>query len=1423
MSKEFDPASSSDEPRTSFGEPLQVSVSRGTERFQSIQRTLSKPLTLDAEEMAEGNSFDLASWLVGRQEQQGPPFAKRVGLLFDNLCVYGDKVQERHINTVATPFWKLLKAIPRVFKFSTLFQSANQHKLLLNNMMGMVEDGEMLLVLGRPGAGCSTLLRVLGNRRKGYYSIDGIVSYGGLTPKEVDRAYRGEVAYCSEEDYHHPTLTVRQTLEFAIECKMPSQRMLNDRAGYKQELLNALLEIFGLRGCADTIVGNAFLRGVSGGERKRVSIAEQVASGASVDIWDGSTRGLDSSSALDYVRSLRITTDVLRKSTVVSIYQASENIYELFDKVMVVDEGKQLYFGPASEAVAYFERLGIQKPLRQTTADFLTGVTQLHERRVIPGFEDQVPKTAEDFERAWFASKHCQKLRQQLSAFEEQIKQDGRSHEIRTFVNSAKMGSNTVISRRTPYSTTILHQLRCLLRRELGMLWGDRYNLLFKLIYYVVFAIAGATMFLQLPETSSGALSRSGALFYALLFTILTEEAQATMAFAGRKVDAKHKDMALHHPAVLSLAQTVVEIPIAVIFATVFSIIYYFTAGLAHSAGQFFAFTLFLVVSVLCMATFFRLVGTVARSIDAAHMLAGCLIVMLMLHVGFLIPLSSMKPYFKWIRYINPLAYGWAALMANEFRNLKLKCTDDSLVPSGPGFDLAHQVCTLQGARPGQPYVLGSDYISAAYQIYVKDQWKYFVALFCFWILFVILRAAACEFIQFSSKGFVVPVSKRRKPSVDSCIAANSTESVEAPCDLNKPISDEQIVSGTTFTWKDIDYTVPVKGGHRQLLNKVSGFVAPGMTALMGSSGAGKTTLLDSLSQRKTIGRLEGEMLLNGMPQPRSFRRITGYAEQLDVHASLVTVRELLRFSAYLRQPASVSDSEKNAYVERVIYLLEMSDIADCLIGDPDSGEGISLEERKRLTIGVELVSRPKILFLDEPTSGLDAQASFKIVQFLRRLAAEGQTILCTIHQPSALLFEQFDRLLLLVRGGHTVYHGPIGEDAQTLIKYFENNGAPKCPPTANPAEYILDVVGKVDSAVDWPQIWNESAERQSVLSEISRINDLKHQAGSGHGEAGDDKVFARSYLYQIKLVTQRMLLMQWRNLEYQTSRVFMQVFSGLFIGFAFFSLDSTIADTYNRMYAGFTAVVVGAIIIYQASPEYLRQRLLYSRETSTSQYGWQAFATAIIFTEWPFTIVANTLFFLCFYWTVGLSGMSDRVGFFYLLHIVHALFSQTLGQAIASFVPNDFVASTVAPIATTSLVLGSGVMASYVDMPNGWHWLYYLSEYHMYTEAMLTNELHDKQVQCAGSEFSVFVPPANYTCWEYAGSWLTQAGGYLGNPNATDSCKVCQFAYGDEFSRVFSWSFGNRWRNLGIIIAFTVANILFIMAMARIYKVNKR
>lgn len=1422
------PISDEDEPHTSFGEPLHVSVSRGTSRFRSIQRSYS--LQQQDEEMVAGTpgGFDLTGWLSGRQQQMGPPFAKRIGLVWDDLTVWGDSVSNRHIETVVTPFYKAAKLAASGFGIKKLLNRENTNRRLLNKMSGVVEDGEMLLVLGRPGSGCSTLLRVLGNRRGTYKKIEGKVSYGGLSPEEVSKRYRGEVAYNQEDDVHFPTLTVRKTLEFAIQCKIPNKKMLKDPQGYQKEFLDSLLDMYGLSACADTVVGDAFLRGVSGGERKRVSIAEQVASGASIDVWDGSTKGLDSSSALDYVRSLRITTDVLRKSTVVTIYQASENIYRLFDKVMVIDEGRQLYFGPASEAVAYFHSIGIKKPARQTTSDFLTGVTQLNERRVREGWEDRVPKSAEEFEQLWLESAHHKQVKETVKGFEEQMERDGRGNEIREFVNQTKMGSR--FRHKSPYTTTFLYQLSRLFKREWEIALGGWGTIVFKIVFNAVFAAIVGTLFLKLPDTSAGAFTRGGLLFFSLLFNSLSAQAEIPKSITGREVVYKHKSFAMYHPAALSLAQTVVDIPFILLQVIFFSVILYWTTGLSATAAQFFVYMLYLFTGCLCLTAFFRFIGNVSPNVDVAHTLSGVSLLFMILYVGYLQPPSSMHPWFKWIYWINPLAYGFKSLMTNEFKDLKLMCTGTNLVPQVPGVDdIKYKVCTLQGSKPGNPYVLGKDYLADGYEFYTSDQWIDFVAVLCFWILFVVGIAVVMEYVEFGNTGYTINVYKRRKPAVnaitsDQQLADTEEKGMYSEMPPQGP-TDQQITMGTTFTWKTIDYTVPVKGGSKKLLNQVSGYIKPGtMTALMGASGAGKTTLLDSLSQRKTIGTLDGEILMNGTQQPKSFRRITGYCEQLDVHNPFATVREALRFSAYLRQPASVTDDEKNEYVERVIYLLGMSEIADCMVGEPDSGEGISLEERKRLTIGVELVAKPKILFLDEPTSGLDAQASYKIVTFLRRLAQEGQTILCTIHQPSAILFEQFDRLLLLKRGGDTVYFGDLGHDAQSLIQYMERNGAAKCPPTANPAEYMLDVVGSKTSSIDWAQMWVDSPERLQTLEEVDRINKLKSEAGADHLNADDNKVFGRSYTYQIKLVTQRMFRVYWRNTEYNLTRLALQIISALAVGFTFYKLNDSATDLQNKVFAIFECSVLSILVINQVQPEFLRQRQIYGREASTNQYGWRAFAFAAILTEWPFSYVTNTVFFLCFYWTVGLNQISDRIGYFYISYIVIGMFSLTLGQAIAAFSPNDIVAALLNPIFTTMIILYCGVTIPYSQMPKFWRsWMYWLSPYMYYVEGVITNDLHGSEVRCRDKEFYQFEPPQNMTCGEYANGWVSKAIGYINNPDAKEGCQYCAFKVGDEFYTSLSWSFDHRWRNLGILLGFLAFNVVFTVFMIRIYKVNKR
>ncbi|KAJ2523076.1 ATP-binding cassette transporter snq2 [Coemansia sp. RSA 1939] len=1421
------------EKTTSFGEPLHVSVSRAATRFQSIQRTHGVGEAEEEEEGAEAppSEFDFQTWLRSRATE-GPPFTKRVGLVIKNLDVYGSDVSNKHIASLITPVYKLIKSSIRGFGLLQLLSAAagSNRRQLLYKITGSVADGEMLLVLGRPGSGCSTLLRVLGNQRKTYTRIDGTVLYGGLTPREVRRHYRGEVAYNQEDDVHFPTLTVRKTLEFAIDCKIPSRQVLQNSGKYKTEFLDMLLDMYGLKACADTIVGNAFLRGVSGGERKRVSIAEQVASGASIDVWDGSTRGLDSSSALDYVRSLRINADLLQKSVVATIYQASESIYQLFDKVMVIDDGRQLYYGPIDKAVGYFYGIGIEKPKRQTTSDFLTGVTQLQERRVRPGWEDRAPTTAEEFEKLWLESPEYGSARQDAQTLEDQIQTDNRPSELRTFINRTKMGTSRLrLRRKSPYTTTFFFQLYLLIVREWEIFLGNKTQIVFKVIYNIAFAIIVGTLFIRLPHNTDSFFTRGGVLFFALLFNSLTSLAEIPKAVTGRQVVYKHKGLAMYHPAALSLAQTIVDMPFMLFQVIIFGAILYWATALQRTAGHFLAFLLFLYMGALCLTAFFRLIGNISPNVDVGHTISGICLLFMILYVGYLIPPGHMHHYFKWIYWTNPLAYGFKALVSNEYRNMRYPCAPHSLVPQGDGIDIANQVCTIAGADPGQLYVRGRDYLERNYSIHVKDEWKDFIAVVCYWAVFVFLIAGVMEFVEYGNTGYTINVFKRFKPKTvdaseyEESRAAEHQEQLE---DEDGEAEDSAAgIKGTTYTWKDVNYTVPVKGGERQLLHDVSGYIRPGtMTALMGSSGAGKTTLLDALSQRKTIGKLEGEMLMNGNPQPESFRRITGYCEQLDVHNPKATVREALQFSAALRRASSTTAHERNAYVEYVIKLLGLSDISDCLVGDPESKQGISLEERKRLTIGIELVAKPKILFLDEPTSGLDAQASYSIVRFMRKLAEDGQTILCTIHQPSAILFEQFDRLLLLVRGGYTVYFGDIGDDAQTLIQYFENNGAEKCPPTANPAEYILDVVGSKSEGVDWPQTWRDSPERSNVMTEV---DDLAAKSAAQHADDNDvedNSKYARSLPFQLQVVTRRMLRSHWRDLQYNLTRLALQIICALAVGFSFIHLGNGVADTQNKIFAIFETAVLSVLIINQVQPQFLRQRQYYSRESSTNQYGWEAFTFAIILTEWPFAIFSNTVFFVCFYWLVGLNSLANRTGYFYIAYILLGIFSVTIGQAIASFAPNDVVASMLNPIFTTMMTLFCGVTIPYPQMPLFWRrWMYYLSPYTYYVEGVITNDLHQSPIRCRSYDFFIFRPPAGQSCGQFAGSWVESAKGYLDDAATTGSCNYCPYRNGDEYYDALNWSFVHRWRNFVILIGFTAFNIGFTIVMTRIYKVDKR
>lgn len=295
-------------------------------------------------------------------------------------------------------------------------------------------------------------------------------------------------------------------------------------------------------------------------------------------------------------------------------------------------------------------------------------------------------------------------------------------------------------------------------------------------------------------------------------------------------------------------------------------------------------------------------------------------------------------------------------------------------------------------------------------------------------------------------------------------------------------------------------------------------------------------------------------------------------------------MRESLRFSAMLRQPEHVSKEEKYEFVEEVIKMLNMEDFANAVVGVP--GEGLNVEQRKLLTIGVELAAKPKLLlFLDEPTSGLDSQSSWAICSFLRKLAQSGQAILCTVHQPSAILFQAFDRLLFLAKGGKTVYFGDIGVNSSTLLEYFESNGGRKCGDDENPAEYMLEIVnnGTNDKGEEWNVVWNRSNEAQDVQTEIDRLHDEK-QSEAASQNAGEQQEFAMPFMSQLSVVLVRVFQQYWRTPSYIFAKWLLGMFSGLFIGFTFYNAKPTQAGTQNVIFSVFMLTTIFTTVVQQVS-----------------------------------------------------------------------------------------------------------------------------------------------------------------------------------------------------------------------------------------------
>ncbi|CEJ91209.1 Putative ATP-binding cassette transporter ifT1 [[Torrubiella] hemipterigena] len=1379
---------------------------------------------------------------------------RHAGVCFQNLNVYGYGASTDYQKDVFNVWLSLAGSV-----------SAKRQRIdICRGFDGLVNQGEMLVVLGPPGSGCSTFLKTIAGEMNGIFvDDDSYFNYQGMTAKEMHTNHRGEAIYTAEVDVHFPQLTVGDTLTFAARARQP--RTLPEglnKIEFANHLRDVVMAMFGISHTINTRVGNEYVRGVSGGERKRVTISEAALSGAPLQCWDNSTRGLDSANAIEFCKTLRLQTELFNSTACVSIYQSPQSAYDLFDKAVVLYEGYQIFFGRADAAKQYFVNLGFECPARQTTPDFLTSMTSPLERIIRPGFEGKTPRTPEEFSKAWKNSEEYKALQKEIEAYK-------ASHPINgpdavAFRESKKAQQAKGQRKKSPFTLSYSQQIRLCLWRGWKRLSGDPSLTIGALIGNFAMALIVGSVFFNLGETADSFFQRGSLLFFACLMNAFASALEILTLYAQRPIVEKHARYALYHPSAEAISSMLCDLPYKIVNGIIFNVVLYFMTNLRREPGAFFFFLLISYATVLVMSMIFRTIGSASRTLFQALVPAAILILALVVFTGFVIPTGYMLGWCRWIGYIDPLAYSFEALMVNEFHNREFPCTN-FVPPKGsyPDIDDAARICLSVGAKPGSTTISGDLYTETSFGYYWGNRWRDFGIVIAFTIFFLGCYMFFAEYVsEKKSKGEVLVYRRGHKPAA-AAMAEKKHDPEAAMANIGPIVTNQRSNTAgkgggilqqqtSVFQWHDVCYEVKIKSETRRILDHVDGWVKPGtLTALMGVSGAGKTTLLDCLADRTSMGVITGEMLVDGRPRDMSFQRKTGYVQQQDLHLQTTTVREALNFSALLRQPAHIPRAEKLAYVDEVIKLLDMEEYADAVVGVP--GDGLNVEQRKRLTIAVELAAKPPLLlFVDEPTSGLDSQTSWAILDLLEKLTKAGQAVLCTIHQPSAMLFQRFDRLLFLAKGGKTVYFGEIGENSKTMTSYFERNGGHACPDEANPAEWMLEVIGAAPGShtdVDWFKTWRESPEYADVQAELENIKVEKQAStptSSLEQDPGSYREFAAPFFVQLQENLHRVFQQYWRNPVYIYSKAALCTLVALFIGFVFFRAPNSIQGLQNQMFAIFQLFTVFGQIVQQTMPQFVIQRSLYeARERPSKVYSWKVFMLSQIIVELPWNSLMAVIMFFCWYYPVGLYNnaipadqVAERGGLMFLYLLVFLLFTSTFSTFIIAGFETAEGGGNIANLMFTLCLIFCGVLSTKDQLPGFWSFMLVVSPFRYLVSGMLATAVANTNVVCAENEIlPILLPSGMGTCKEYLsrlingttvnGHFFPGSHGTVANPDATFTaegthCLYCSMGSTNSYLAGVNSYYEDRWTNFGVIIVYIVFNIfaaLFVYWLARVPK----
>ncbi|KAL6344974.1 hypothetical protein AAG906_007705 [Vitis piasezkii] len=1141
------------------------------------------------------------------------------------------------------------RALPTIINFSAnmlegflnylhILPSRKKPLPILHDVSGIIKPGRMTLLLGPPSSGKTTLLLTLAGKLGSDLKLAGRVTYNG---HEMDEFVpQRSSAYISQCDLHIGEMTVRETLAFSARCQgvgtdydmlaelSRREKVANIKPdpdidiymkGRGSVITDYILKILGLEVCADTIVGDEMVQGISGGQKSRLTTGEMLVGPAKALFMDEISTGLDSSTTFQIVNSIRQSIHILKGTAIISLLQPAPETYNLFDDIILLSDGQIVYQGPRENVLEFFEHMGFKCPERKGVADFLQEVTSKKDQEQYWAHRGEPYSfvTVTEFSEA-FQSFHV-----------------GRRLGDELAIPFDKAKAHTAALTTKKYGASKKELLKACISRELLLMKRNSFVYIFKMCQLILLAFIMMTLFLR------------------------TEMPRKTIADGWIFGLYKQRDLLFYPSWAFSLPTWILKIPITLVEVAIWVFMTYYVVGFDPNIER--QYLLLLCVNQMASGLL-RLMAALGRNIIVANTFGSFALLAVLVMGGFVLSKDDVKPWWMWGYWISPMMYGQNAIAVNEFlgkswRHVPENATDPLgvLVLKSRGiFPEARWYWLGVGALIG--YVLLFNFLFTVALAYLNPYGKHQTVL---------------------SEETLTEQSSRGTSSTGDGSSRSLSARVGSFNNADQNRKREMILpfEPLSITFDEIRYAVDMPQARSPY-----GFNG------MGVSGAGKTTLMDVLAGRKTGGYIDGSIKISGYPKnQKTFARILGYYEQTDIHSPHVTVYESLLYSAWLRLPPEVDSATRKMFIEEVMELVELNSLRQALVGLPGV-DGLSTEQRKRLTVAVELVANPSIIFMDEPTSGLDARAAAIVMRTVRNTVDTGRTVVCTIHQPSIDIFDAFDELFLLKRGGEEIYAGPLSHHSAHLIKYFEIKDG------YNPATWMLEVTSAAQEAalgINFTDVYKNS--------ELYRRNKALIKELSTPLPGSKDLYFPTQYS---------------QSFFAQSVRLLFTTFIALMFGTIFWDLGSRRQrkqDLFNAMGSMYCAVLfIGAQNATSVQPVVAIERTVFYREKAAGMYSALPYAFGQVMIELPYILIQTIIYGVIVYAMIGFDWTMTKFFWYIFFMYFTFLYFTFYGMMAVAVSPNHNIAAIISSAFYAIWNLFSGFVVPRTRIPVWWRWYYW-------------------------------------------------------------------------------------------------------------------